>query len=182
MKGNRFFLTLIFLISSPLVAAPQIELGTGIRWERSTGGTSVDHQGLLGMGLSYPLSRLGLSKVEVLGEFSMFSSQEQESAISISRDHYEFMTWGRFRFFQSNLSAIFLSAGIGFFWEQVQTQIVGKTFLLSSDPEFLLGFSAGYQYVIKERWTLNFRLRAIMNTNNSLSPVADTLVRIGYIF
>lgn len=166
-------LLLTFFIASPLLANAEgffADAGLGIRWEDGEGGDGFDQQGLLHISAGKEIS-----KFEVAAEFQYFSDDSVNNTITIDRKHYELSVWGRYKVFEKTVSTFYVGAGLGLFWESIETTVFNQTTTNRSDTDFLAGGSGDYSYRLSDRFLLGARIRLLLNTEESFSAVADTL-------
>ena len=71
---------------------------------------------------------------------------------------------------------------MGIFWEKVSSDIPGVTVQSASDVEIVLGGAVEYRHYFTQVISGSMKARAILNTNNSLAPVIDLLLAVGYLF
>lgn len=173
------FFILILSIQNLLASDVAAVGGLGVRAEEEQNASGYDGQGLLIIGFESVFQK----DLKLLGEFSFFSSTTADSSLTVDRNHYELMAWlGYQAFLIDEVTSVWLEAGTGFFWESIETGVVSQTQSNTGDLELLLGVGADLRYQLTDQLFLSGGLRFLINTNNSLEPVFDLLVKMGYKF
>lgn len=162
---------ILFFSSSLWAQSFFIEGGLGLRWEEKEDGSGFDQQGLFLLSGGYTFSAY-----EISGEFMTFSDDSQDASIEVGRRHYSLMAWGKYKILEDAKMKLLAGAGLGFFWEKVTTQVLNLTSEDIGSPELQLGLLGSYYYSFAKNWSGGASLRLVLNTNNSLAAVVDTLL------
>jgi hypothetical protein len=174
MKLTLLFVS-AFLLMAPCVGMGDVIVagGTGLSFITNVDGHSVDTVETFSIrgGYRFP-------QVDLYLEFNGYTVSDGNSTLYVSREHQEWIMWSRHIFHPEWVVAPYVSAGAGFQYDTIQTNLNTDNSNEQGSAQALGVLGGGVRITIWQQLDLQIEARASYSADN----VPDPTVGCGFLF
>jgi hypothetical protein len=158
-------------------AEPLAALGTSMTFETATDGHTIQTH--------TPFSVRGGYRFDFLDtffEYSQFRASEGNRAVFVSREHEEWLLWGRHVFRSDWIISPFAAAGIGLEQETVETDFGPEVSKDTGEVDTLAALAFGVRGIVVRKLELGLEMRASFSATHQPNPILGFGATAGWIF